>query len=165
MFKILLAERHLLCRLCQPNELEWELKKKTGVQAKIWGCHSPPSPPLELPLAVLSDWELRCHSQPAVMEIHHSRNGLVQFGLQYYAIFCKLQHKWCWIEFWFSLFPIHVCEADTLYWKQSGFLYNLGIFYWGNHISSNCEHRHNWASFFAITVISHMHVSVAFKAA
>jgi len=39
----------------QPNELKWEIKKKnwggqTGGQAKIWGGHGPPRPPLKLPL-------------------------------------------------------------------------------------------------------------------
>jgi len=47
-----------------------------------------------------------------------------------------------------QLFLIHICKADTLCWQQSGFLYNLGIFYWGNHRSSNSEHRHNWSILF-----------------
>jgi len=40
--------------ICQPNELEGEIRKKAGGggQAKILGCHVPPKPPLELPLAV-----------------------------------------------------------------------------------------------------------------
>jgi len=36
--------------ICQPNELKREIKKKTGGQAKIWGGHGPPRPPLESPL-------------------------------------------------------------------------------------------------------------------
>jgi len=45
--------------LCQPKELQREIRKKmggqTGGQAKIWGGHGPPKPPrLESPLAMLS---------------------------------------------------------------------------------------------------------------
>jgi len=41
--------------ICQPNELEREtMKKKLGVQAKIWGCHGPPRPPLR----IVTDWQL-----------------------------------------------------------------------------------------------------------
>jgi len=42
--------------ICQPNELKREIKKKlegpNGVQAKIWGFHGPPRPPLESPLTI-----------------------------------------------------------------------------------------------------------------
>jgi len=38
--------------MCQPNELKREIKKKTGDpdggQAKIWGGHDPPRPPLRI---------------------------------------------------------------------------------------------------------------------
>ena len=45
----------VFCCICQPNELEREIMKKTGGgqtggQAKIWGGHGPPRPSSESPL-------------------------------------------------------------------------------------------------------------------
>jgi len=43
----------VICCLYQPNELEWDIKKKlgggqAGGKAKIWGGHSPPRLPLSI---------------------------------------------------------------------------------------------------------------------
>jgi len=38
--------------ICQPNELEREIKKKSGGESKNLGGHGPPRPSLELPLTL-----------------------------------------------------------------------------------------------------------------